>query len=348
MTEPTTPTQLTCDFASLVNEVAYQAFGLRPTTTDVITEDVANANQTADILRAIGKGLHFVYSAHRWSFLRPVVSITTHAAYSTGTIGIDALGNVTGVGTTFPTYSASAGGWLRIPGVGSFAVATYTSGTALVLGGYDGGAVASTIYSLGFDSYPLPSGVETLEGELTLPQGASNPRRPLVRVPEVQIRKMLAHNDTPGEPHTYAETTATPDPTGDSVTPASASARYVTFFPVPSRERVYSAVGVLRPQMIDATNCYPLGGEVLSQAIVEACLAAVERDLDGKDANHPEAVHSRMAVQLLGIAVQQDKDRSSPDTLGIAHDGERKNHHGIQSHVQNGIYWDGGSFAGWI
>jgi hypothetical protein len=90
--------------------------------------------------------------------------------------------------------------------------------------------------------------------------------------------------------------------------------------------------------MIDETNQYPLGGEVLAPSIIESCLAAAERDIEGRDAAHPDAVHSRALVPLLAMAIQIDKDRSSPDTLGIDR-GEEEHHR--QEH-SGGIYWAGG------
>jgi hypothetical protein len=338
---PSTLTTLACNYASLVNNIGFNAFGLRPTGSDVITDSVASVNQAADILRSISKGLQFVYSAHRWSFLRSPVSITTYAAYKTGTITVNVSGVVTGVDTTFPAYSASAGGWLSIPSVGSFAVATYSSGTSLTLTGYNAAAVTvASIYSLSFNSYPLPLGVDSLEGRLTYPQGNDGPREVLDKVLEVEIRRMLAHNNTPGRPRFYAETMKTFDP-------IVGSARYVTFHPIPDIQYTLTAVGTLRPTMIDGTNQYPLGVEVLAPCIIESCLAAAERDIEGKDAAHPDAVHSRALVPLLAMAIQIDKDRSSPDTLGVDHGREGEEHH--QHDHTGGIYWNGGGgFSGFI
>jgi len=328
-------TTLSCDYASLVNEVGFHLFGLRPKTADVITDAVASANQATDILRSIAKGLQFIYSAHRWSFLRPLVTVTTHPAYHTGTITVDADGNVTGTDTVFPDYSASASGWLTIPSVGSFAVKTYTSGTELVLTDYTGGAVTSaSTFTLGFNTYPLPAGVDSLEGRLTFAQGIDCPSRPLTRVPEVDIRRLLSQSNTPGRPGMYAETTQTFDATAGST-------RFVTFWPVPDLEYILTAVGTLRPSMITSTNKYPLGIEVLAPCISESCLASAERNVQGKDAGHQDAVHNRALAPLLAMAIQRDKEYSSPESLGVDH-GQDSVSLGPERFRSGQIYWAGG------
>jgi len=333
---PGTPVQLTGEYSSLVNEVGFHYSGLRPTAIDVITDGVASAHQATDILRCISKGLQYIYSAYRWSFLRPLVAITTHPAYSTGTITVDASGNVTGVGTTFPAYSASAGGWLYIPSVGSFAVASYVSGLALTLTGYNADAVTvASTFSLGFNSYPLPAGVDSLEGRLTYPQGSSQARVMLDKVSEVEIRRLLVHNTTPSRPSIYAETMNTFDPT-------AGSSRYVTLYPVPDIEYTLTAVGTLRPSMIDQANKYPLGVEVLAPCIVESCLAVIERDFDGLRPDDPRAVHNAALGPLLAAAIQRDKEYASPDTLGVDRGGQETGSHYHDDVRPNGIYWNGG------
>ena len=334
---PGVPANLGCDYAGLVNDMGFHLYGLRPTSADVITDVVASANQATDILRCIGKGLQFVYNAYRWSFLRSLVSITTHPAYSTGTITVSALGAVTGIGTTFPTYSASAGGWLTIPSVGSFAVASYVSGVALTLTGYDAAAVTvASTFSLGFNTYPLPANVETLEGRLTYPENAYQSRVHLDRVLEVEIRRLLARSNTPSRPRMYAETMNTFDPT-------AGSSRYVTLYPVPDLEYTFTAAGVAKQLTLDRVNKYPLGSDILGPCILESCLAVAERDFDGE----PNGVHRQALEPLLAMAIQRDKDESSPDTLGVDYGPDECDH--SEPHPRNSsINWNAGGFAGWF
>jgi hypothetical protein len=68
---------------------------------------------------------------------------------------------------------------------------------------------------------------------------------------------------------------------------------------------------ILRQTMIDETNLYPVGGEVLTQVITEACLAAAEHNYD-----ETEAVHEKRFLEMLPLAIQADRERSSPTSLG--------------------------------
>jgi len=336
---------MACNYASLVNLAGWEAYGLRPTASDVITDGVANTYQGSDILREIGVGLACVYNAHRWSFLRPRVTLTTYASYGTGTIKVTAGGVVTGTGTVFPSYSASAGGMLSIPGVGSFAVGTYSSETSLALTAYTGGEITvATAYTLGFNTYPMPAGVDNLEGRLTYAEGIGWHLAGLRRVDETQIRQWLVYNTTPARPEAYALVTTTFDPTVGST-------RSIRLYPIPDGSYVLTAIGTLRPPMIDETNQYPLGAEVLSACIVESVLAAVERDLQHKDAGNPEAVHNRAFVPLLAMAIQRDKEYSTPETLGVDHgDDDSGYYHGYHNCCRPvPIYWDGGGgFTGYL
>jgi hypothetical protein len=335
---------LTCNYQSLVNEIGRESFGLRPTSSDVISDGIASTDQASDILQAIAKGLHYVYAVHNWRFLRPRVTITTKAAYSTGTITVSAGGTVTGSGTTFPSYAASAGGVLYIPSVGSFAVATYVSGISLTLTDYTGGAITTaTTYRLGFNTYPMPSGVETLEGRLSYPENFDQSENPLVKVSEEEVRIALMRNNTPSRPSRYTEVM-------DTFVPTVGSTRSLVLYPVPDASYVLTAIGVAKIPTIDATNQYPLGGDVLSAVISESCLAAAEREIAGKDGTNPDAVHNRALVPLLAVAIQRDKERGSPDTLGVDYGQEAVFADRYPLHRCDGrILWNAGAgFSGWI
>jgi hypothetical protein len=138
---------LACNYTSLVNEIGWHLFGLRPTgAADLITAGIANAAQAADILRAIQKGMQMVYyCGYAWSFLEFINTFNTLPAYNTGTVIVDASGNATLSGGTFPSYSASSYGqiWIGTPqppafNAGSWQVGTYNSGTSLTLANYTG------------------------------------------------------------------------------------------------------------------------------------------------------------------------------------------------------------------
>jgi hypothetical protein len=93
--------------------------------------------------------------------------------------------------------------------------------------------------------------------------------------------------------------------------PAIGSRRQIVFYPTPDDAYTLSAVMRLRWTMIDATAPYPIGGEILAEAIAESCLAAGERMMDDAP-----GVHSEAFKEALVAAILQDKETTSPPTLG--------------------------------
>ncbi len=226
-----TASALTYQYKDFVNRVALEAFGLRPTSTDVITDNVAGTNQKADILNAVLDGLMFVYNAFPWSFLRPVFTITT------------------------------------------------ANGTA---------------------SYAMPATADTIEGDVTYPTGIGFPPMEVKRLPEQQIRNLLAANSSVSFPRAYAVIEVTFDPT-------AGSKRSMLLFPTPDNIYILSFTGIIRPTMVDATNIYPMGGEVLASVFMESCLAAMERNLKNMRIDNPMAVHNAALRDILGLAIARDK-----------------------------------------
>jgi hypothetical protein len=353
----TAPAQLTCSYATLVNDVAFAAFGLLPTSTDVITDGVATGNQPAQITRCIRKGLQWVYGSYRWSFLRPKIAFSTYPAYTTDTITVDADGNVTlNGGVTpadggFPSYVASAGGLMIIQTAvpptfysGSWLVAASPAptGTTLKLTGYTGPVFATGIpYTLAFNVYPMPTGYDSFEGEITFPPAWNQRRRPIRRVDQIDIRRRLQNDAVPRKPEMYALFTEGFDPTAGST-------RYFSFWPIPDQEYPLEVTGTWQPAMLDASNKYPLGGTVLASVITEACLAAAERDIDNIDGNDPRAVHSRQAMIELQAAVQRDKEYAAPDTLGVDKGHPRVTEGVVHRRQTESTYWYNGGYTGWM
>ena len=163
----TTPASLTVGLADLQWQVAALYFGQETASPTVMTSGSPPTGLTAtDVLqinRCIRDGLMATYSAYRWSFLRPRVTIPTYAPYPqppvppvtlTNTITVTSAGVVTlNNGTVpsdggFPSYSATDGGSIYIAANtstnffgGSWTVGTYTSTTSVTLSNYTGNAV---------------------------------------------------------------------------------------------------------------------------------------------------------------------------------------------------------------
>ena len=100
--------------------------------------------------------------------------------------------------------------------------------------------------------------------------------------------------------------------------------------------------------MLDAANQYPLGDEVLSEVITESCLAKAEQYVEQKDAATPDAVHSRAFLQCLAAAIDQDKVRAAPDTLGVDQGQGHMAEDYVHRRQTERIYWDGGGYTGYI
>ncbi len=82
-----------------------------------------------------------------WNALKVTRTLTTQAPYGMGNIDIDALGNITGYGTTFAAWMQ--GCWLRTVDSNTFfRILTYTSPTVLVLEDWLGIAYTTQAYTI--------------------------------------------------------------------------------------------------------------------------------------------------------------------------------------------------------
>jgi hypothetical protein len=351
----TAPAALTYGYSQFVNAIALNAFGLSPTSVDVITDGVLAPTdpRVADILRAIQDGLLFVYNAHRWSFLRPVVLIQTLPPYNTGTITVTSGGVVTLTGGTFPVYSASANGqlWIGTPSPpvfysGIWQIGTYGGPTSLTLTSYNGPQFTMGIpYLIVFNQYPTPTGFDTFEEELSEPGHGVWHRHTLQKVDEIEIRREMQHfNGQTHRPRMYSISTKLFDPT-------AGSARYVNFWPVPGMVHNFYGKAILRPTMLDVTNSQPIGIEILAPVFMESILAAAERNIDQQDASHPDAVHNRTLGPLLAMAIQRDRENAAADFLGVDHGRDGYEWH-RRPYRDTSIYWQNsvaaGGYTGWL
>lgn len=278
-------------YSSLLERVGHFLFGIRSGFT---------ADQTTDIEECLGDGLRRVYAAHNWSFFRPVTDITTTAPYSTGTVTV-ASGVVTLLGGTFPSWAAD--GVLKLDN-DYYDVDTRDGNTQITLEDTSVTDAVASSYELGRSEYDLPTGFEAIEGELTYEPGQSDFYPPVRPREDVEIRRLQQDDPFDDRPLYYGIRTAYFDPT-------VGSRRKITFYPIPDAAYVLKAKMKLRATMIDATNCYPIGGETLAQVIVEACLAAAERNYD-----ETAGRHEAHFMELLPLAISADMELSSPTTLG--------------------------------
>lgn len=285
---------MVCSYDSLLERVGHELFGIRSGFT---------SDQTTDILQCIKDGLHYVYSAHDWSFFRPVEDISTTAPYATGTVTI-AAGVVTLSGGTFPSWAAD--GILKVSN-SYYSVSLRNSGTSLTLDDTSVTVASATAFSLGRPEVPLSDSFEAIanDSDLTYYPDQNNLYPPIRQRHDQSVRRMQQDDPYYDRPMFYSVRTVEFDPT-------VGSRKRLAFYPTPDAAYVLRVPMILRPTMIDSTNQYPVGGETLAQLIVEACLSAVELDFYEKT----DGRHTRMFQAMLPLAIQADQQKSAPTHLG--------------------------------
>ena len=286
---------MVASYSSLLERVGKQLYGIRTGFS---------SDQTTDIEECIEDGLRDVYGAYSWSFFRPLQDITTTAPYATGTVTI-ASGVVTLSGGTFPSWAAD--GLFKVSD-GYHSVASRDSNTQVTLDATTVTAAAGSTYELGRPELPMDACFEAVDdkhSDLTYYPG-QNERYPPVRILHDQnIRTKQQDNPYYDRPIYYSVRTAEFDPT-------VGSRKRLAFYPTPDAAYVLRVPMILRMTMIDVTNQYPVGAEMLSQVITESCFAAAERIYDNKD----EGLHTKRLMKLLPLAIHADMERSTPTSLG--------------------------------
>jgi len=304
---------MVASYDSLLEDIGEELFGI---TTGF------SADQTSKIVRCINDGLKRVYSAHAWSFFKPIKDITTTAPYATGTVTI-ASGVVTGVGTTFPSDWA-ADGILKVSD-SYYSVASYDSATQLTLDDTSVTVASAASFELARPEIPLAATFEAVANDSDLTYYADqNELYPAVRQRhDQQIRTRQMDDPYFDRPVFYSIRTVEFDPT-------VGSRKRLALYPTPDAAYVLRVPMILRPTMIDTTNKYPVGGETLSPLITAACVAAAERNYDEKLGGHEDLYR-----ELLPLAIAADLEKSSPTSLGP----DMPRGEGYHSGVYDSEYW---------
>jgi hypothetical protein len=294
---------MTVSYTTLLERVGHFLFGIR---------SAYSADQTSDIEECIQDGLRDVYSAHDWSFFKPLKDITTTAPYTTGTVGV-VDGVVTLATGTFPNWADY--GILKVSN-SYYSVDTRDGDSQITLDDTTVDVDSGTTYSLGRPEIAMPTAFEAVAGDSALTYYPDqNELYPAVEQRHDQsIRRRQMNDPYFDRPVYYSVRTVEFDPT-------TGSRKRLAFYPTPDAAYVLRVPMILRPTMIDSTNLYPVGAETLAQVITEACLAAAERNYDEQAKGHTQ----RFLEQLLPRAIQTDQERSSPTSLGpdAPRDGRR-------------------------
>lgn len=156
----------------------------------------------------------------------------------------------------------------------------------------------------GTATYSLPTGYESIESEMHYAPGEGDFYPPLQQRSDSRIREYQQGNDETGRPYYFSIRTVDFESTVGSL-------RQLVLYPTPDDAYVLHAKMKLRPVAIDSTNPYPVGGESLSQLILEACLASAERLYDDRP-----GIHTSHFQELLPLAIAADRLITSPMSLG--------------------------------
>lgn len=280
-------------YTTLLERVGHYLFGMR---------GGFSSDQTNDILDCIRDGLQRVYSVHPWSFFRPVVDVTTTAPYVAGTVTI-ASGVVTLTGGTFPTWAADG---IFMVDNSYYSVASRGSDTQITLDATTVTVASASNYQLARPEIPMDAAFDAVanDSDLTYYPSAECWYPPVKQRHDSFLRKMEQSNPEFDRPVWYSVRTTEFDPT-------VGSRKVLVMYPTPDQAYTLRVPMVLRPIMLDATNQYPIGGEVLSQVILEACLAAAEHNFEER-----EHVHEKRFMEMIALAIRNDQERSSPTSLG--------------------------------
>ena len=291
---PDPATGMAASYDSLLERVGHELFGIR---------SGFSSDEETDILQCIKDGLHYVYTAHDWSFFRPVEDISTTAPYATGTVTI-AAGVVTLTGGTFPSWAAD--GLLKVSNA-YYSVNTRDGNTQITLDDTSVTVAAATAFQLGRPEIPLADSFEAIanDSDLTYYPDQNELYPPVRQRHDQYVRSKQMNDPYYDRPCFYSVRTVEFDPT-------VGSRKRLAFYPTPDAAYVLRVPMILRPTMIDSTNQYPVGGETLAQLIVQACLMAVEMDFYEKT----DGRHTRRFYEMLPLAIQADLQKSAPTHLG--------------------------------
>lgn len=286
-------TGMTVSYSSLKERVGRYLYGIRTSFSQ---------EQLADIDDCIQDGLSRVYASHEWSFFKPVVDVTTTEPYSTGTITI-ASGVVTLTGGSFPSWAAD--GLLKVRD-NYYSVISRNSSLSLTLNAPSLTVASASDYQLARSVIPMNAGFEAVanDSELTYYPSENSFYPPVKQRGDQAIRKLEQSHPQFDRPVYYSIRTEAFDST-------VGSKKSLVFYPTPDQAYTMRVPMILRPVMLDNANQYPIGGEMLSQVILEACLASAEHNLEER-----EHIHEKRFLEMIALAIRNDQDRSSPTFLG--------------------------------
>lgn len=234
---------------------------------------------------------------HEWSFLRPILSLSTYAPYAAGTVAVTS-GVVTLTDGTFPSWAAD--GDLVVSG-STYSVDSRDSDTQITLDDTAVTVTAGAAYTLPHRPiYDLPSDFSMLDGPLTFARGETVLYGPIELVSEYQVRQRQQDSTSTGKPMIAA------------IRAKASNAGYeILFWPTPDAAYTIEYQSKINPAALSSSNTMPYGGTEHLQTILESCLAEAEAERGGA------GIHAARYLERLAASVSLDRKLTSPDTLGL-------------------------------
>jgi len=288
---------------------------------------------TALETQAIERGMRMFYAppilpgdnfAHEWSFMKETAALTTRVSYSTGTIAYDHTGSanereVTLTSGTWP--STAAGQRITIAGE-THIVDTRVSDTILTLSSLanPGADIASgTSYALDSRNLDLPDDFGAISGSFTFGTRTAYP--PIEIISESWLRALRQDAWTTEE---YRPRMAAIRPRDIPAGTSLGQKFEVMWWPIPDASYVLIYHYRVLPDIIDASNVYPLGGMYHGETIVAACLAAAESILV-KEGPNPNSKRAEF-MERLAASVLLDRQANTSEYLGYNADHSDNRH----------------------
>lgn len=253
--------------------------------------------------------------AHRWSFLRPTMSLVTWQSLAvaagetiTGTLasGVVTITRSAGTRTFQPSM---VGHSIVVTDVGTLPIIEYVSSTVIKATGAAAIAAPKT-WAVTYDGtgdYRLPDDFGAIDSEITfldISVGYST----LILTSEARIRERRQAASSTGRPVEAAVIPLAHDPTiGQRFT--------MQFWPKPAS--VYTVRFRYTPMLgkLSSSNKYPVGGMAHSNTVLESCLAVAEQKHTDQTGVHQQEFQRNLAASIL-----HDQQSMGPHNLGMNRD----------------------------
>lgn len=293
---------LTLAYSDLMKEVNdFLGHGRVATDTNGVVDPIVQSGYRRLLYPELNPGV----SSYQWRFLRPTASIIVWPDIAVSAATVTVTGTNTATASTAKFHPSMVGKVIDLTGAADFTISGYTSTTVVTGSGTNAGPVTFTIAADG--SYRLPDDFGGIEGDLTF--APTQIWKTIALGSESQWREMMQLNDTSGVPVMAAVRPLSAD--------GSAGQRFdLLIYPEPQEQyTLYYRKKVLVNKLVSSTNEYPLGGMLISELLLEACLMVAEQRK-----NDEVGLHTNNFLSMLPSVIQRDREAYAPDFLGFSRD----------------------------